>query len=547
MIPGIVASIALGIIKAPELEFSADAANYAFTAGACTPAGLYDATDQKTWMVRQSWDGARRIVRMQLFDHVTGRYSRSYFVAVEPLVDDGHGVPAICMDHQGYVHCFFGSHNSPTKHFVTVNPRDPTLWRACPDIGTDTTYPKPVLVGSTMYLFLRGNSAHELHRYKTTALTGGYATWGAPQVVAEFGTGRFYASVPTVEGTNIHIPAMFSDTGDTFRRDVYHFVYDTTDDSVRNTDSSVDTAVGSQPISKAVADASYIVVDQTTNITSGKGLCITPDGKIHLAYDDDSGTDPLDVKYKVFSGGSWSAPITVVSRYGDLAAGAGYRGEIALVARADNSVELWYPDDPTSIWDRGGDMKRIVRSSGAVWGSVELIRTATNEGQARPSIILNGQPELYIMWTEEVDSELDADAGGLKTWAYGDGGLVPAFSPFFSSGPTAVNRDGFYAEGDPLEADHDHNGDTTTYQWKRDGVAISGETERTYTLQAADVGTDITVTVTATNFVGSTARTSPPVGPITTPVFATQNRTITGGANRTITGGAIRTINNRTA
>lgn len=48
-----------------------------------------------------------------------------------------------------------------------------------------------------------------------------------------------------------------------------------------------------------------------------------------------------------------------------------------------------------------------------------------------------------------------------------------------------------------------------TYQWKNEGVNISGATSRTYTLQATDEGDNITVTVTGTNSAGSASATSP--------------------------------------
>jgi hypothetical protein len=53
------------------------------------------------------------------------------------------------------------------------------------------------------------------------------------------------------------------------------------------------------------------------------------------------------------------------------------------------------------------------------------------------------------------------------------------------------------------------------YQWKRDGVNIASATASTYVLTASDVGTNITVAVTATNEVGGTTATSAAVGPIT--------------------------------
>jgi hypothetical protein len=53
-----------------------------------------------------------------------------------------------------------------------------------------------------------------------------------------------------------------------------------------------------------------------------------------------------------------------------------------------------------------------------------------------------------------------------------------------------------------------------TYQWKADGVNISGATASTYVLTSSEVGADITVAVTATNEVGSTTATSAAVGPV---------------------------------
>lgn len=49
---------------------------------------------------------------------------------------------------------------------------------------------------------------------------------------------------------------------------------------------------------------------------------------------------------------------------------------------------------------------------------------------------------------------------------------------------------------------------TFTYQWKRDGVAISGATASTYTLVTADIGPDITCDVTATNTAGNATAAS---------------------------------------
>jgi len=49
---------------------------------------------------------------------------------------------------------------------------------------------------------------------------------------------------------------------------------------------------------------------------------------------------------------------------------------------------------------------------------------------------------------------------------------------------------------------------TYAYQWKRNGVNISGATSSTYTIVLADDGTSLTCEVTATNSVGSTSALS---------------------------------------
>lgn len=53
-----------------------------------------------------------------------------------------------------------------------------------------------------------------------------------------------------------------------------------------------------------------------------------------------------------------------------------------------------------------------------------------------------------------------------------------------------------------------NNPTSFTYQWKRGGAAIPGATNPTYVLQAADVGTIVKCTVTASNVHGSTAADS---------------------------------------
>jgi len=54
-------------------------------------------------------------------------------------------------------------------------------------------------------------------------------------------------------------------------------------------------------------------------------------------------------------------------------------------------------------------------------------------------------------------------------------------------------------------------GVTLSYQWKLDGVSISGATDETYLPVSADVGSDLSREITATNAAGSDSLTTSPI------------------------------------
>jgi hypothetical protein len=66
------------------------------------------------------------------------------------------------------------------------------------------------------------------------------------------------------------------------------------------------------------------------------------------------------------------------------------------------------------------------------------------------------------------------------------------------------------------------------FQWQRNGVNIAGATTSTYTPVAADVGTNLTVQVTATNAVASTSASSAPLQITTGPPVSTAPPVLSG-------------------
>lgn len=76
---------------------------------------------------------------------------------------------------------------------------------------------------------------------------------------------------------------------------------------------------------------------------------------------------------------------------------------------------------------------------------------------------------------------------------------IPAISGTAQSGNVLTASTGTWTGDVPI---------SFTYQWKRDGVDREGETSSTYTVVAGDISHTLTVTVTATNDVGSASATS---------------------------------------
>src|SRR4029077_20403156 len=76
--------------------------------------------------------------------------------------------------------------------------------------------------------------------------------------------------------------------------------------------------------------------------------------------------------------------------------------------------------------------------------------------------------------------------------------VLPAISGTTQVGQTLTTTNGTWT-GSPTGY---------AYQWKRGGSNISGATASTYLLVTADLAATITVTVTATNVIGSTSATA---------------------------------------
>lgn len=89
-------------------------------------------------------------------------------------------------------------------------------------------------------------------------------------------------------------------------------------------------------------------------------------------------------------------------------------------------------------------------------------------------------------------------------------------APAWTVNPSIVSDSGYYGPGDIVRCDQGtHNLRKITYQWRKDGVAISGATGSSYTIQGGDVGSTITCAVTGRNYKGIVTQVSNGVAAVT--------------------------------
>jgi len=397
------------------------------------PASIHVSSTNVTWASWESFLSGSRILKVATLDHDTDVWTSDVGVGSHPLHNDDHGVPSLCRDADGFVHCFGGGHDSDVFEWVTNAADNPAAWtlRTTFNAG-DFAYPRPVLVSSTMYLFLREKDVGAFQRrlvlYKTTSIVSGVPTWGARQNLVEFGSNsRVYTSNPILDGTDIHLSAVFADYADTARIHQYYFILDTTTGAIRNADGSVSVASGSLPISLATANASFRVVSTPVgSVTQVAAHCLDASGDPHLVYLEHA-TGSSVLKHTTFNGTSWSSPATIVTLADDMAANSS-----CLVANADGSIDLYYDEDDAKVWVTGGNIRRLTRSSGGSWGSSSLILSATSYALGNPSVVHNGHANARVVFAELTVGDSDSSGGNLRGWAYGDAGF---FKRDFAVGP----------------------------------------------------------------------------------------------------------------
>lgn len=421
--------VAGGVVPGDLADYFANVgATRNFYGLATYPAVIHDSTGI-TRAFFEAWSGSKRVMRTISYDHSSGLFGQMRGLMIGALTNDEHGVPSGCEDHQGYIHVFGSSHSSALYHVVSdaavSSDADPT-YSISGTLGTAYSYPKPVAVNSGITLLARtytGGSNYPAIIRKTTALSGGVATWGSETSWVDFGaSSRAYLGNTVLRSGIIHVVAAMSDGGDTYRKGVYYFKIDPATFSISNFDGSTTVAIGSLPINLATADANFRVYDHGSNSGQIPSLGFDVSGNPHILFNDGSGSS-WTLKHIYHNGTSWSSPLsvsTVANRYG--------RGGISPLPGGD--VELHYGD-------ANHDWKMRLWSAGSL-GTAQTILANGGDPLSEMTCPPSANDDLRVFATESAANESDVLAGGLRFYGYGDSGLIGPSNVVLDSSASAV-------------------------------------------------------------------------------------------------------------
>jgi hypothetical protein len=406
--------------------FASDPMTYSGWAGVTGPAAFYNSSEDLTyvtWMFNGTAGAGQKGVHISAYDHSTDTWSERYTVGNYTLLDDDHGHAAICQDADGYFYCFYGCHHTNVEWSISNSANDHSKWSKQAGISGSYTYPSPVLVGSTIYLFLRDSTVSD--NYKLVMRSGtpsaGAVTFGSATTLVDFGSdSRMYRGIAQKVGTDIHFIATRANNADTERKGVYYFIYKTSTGAVTNFDGSTSVASGSLPVTLTQSNASFRIF----NHGSGKGdrpsLAFDTGGTPHVLFIDNENTATYYLKHMYVSGGAWSTPETLAT-ITDRFPSAGYTDTVTCIAGASGTVQAWYTN-------ASGQQLRQVRSSGGTWGAAATLIDTTGYN-FRSTAVLNAHADLRVLTSETIDTAVDADAEYLNLYGFGDSGLLSAAIP----------------------------------------------------------------------------------------------------------------------
>lgn len=410
------------------------------------PTAFYDSTTNVTWV---AWQGTSptglRAEYISTFDHTTQAWSPQIFVFNDPLGQtDDHGVPSIVRDAAGYVHMFGGSHANALVHYYTTNPDDPTVWTHAANVTSNASYPQAFMVGSQMFLFVRGpgiGSESQYQLYKSSSIVNGAVTWNSVVSICDAGgtPTQIELGQPTIHNGIIYL--LFTPVVGGARTNIFLLLYNTADGSVNNIAGTHPVAAGSLPINAAALASFFQVKTNSETTFTVPTACFDRGGNYHLLWSDATGGPDL-LLHSVWSGSSWSASHTVFT------AAAGNVSFIPLPL-ANGGIRVIYVGTSLAAAATAGnsyDIYTQTRDSGGTWSSAVMLQEVENvvlpsaANMFFVSPVFNGLSTFEAVWGEcsinaHINNNNVDNYGNLRGWAWGESGYVQGMRSGIRLGP----------------------------------------------------------------------------------------------------------------
>jgi hypothetical protein len=404
--------------------------------------GTNVASTNTEWLFWEGWEPVggtlQRVVEGTTFMPATNMWSQNVIVGTNTLTNDPHGQPSVAADPvSGCVYVFYGAHVGNVQISQTTTCGNPTTWTAS-SLSAATygnfTFTKPFIFNGTLYLFYEtggvGTGIEESIAVTTAAINPGTGalTWSLTNKhiidVATAGNdgwilgGTFFQSA---SGSQVSFTFSFGSSVGVFPiQNIYYGIYDIPTGNVLNINATSTIVPASQPVSKAILDASYRVV-ASPDVEVG---VITTDfsGLVHIAYGDAaSGTAKLQY---VNSGGSpWTTPITLFTYVGlDTASDIELPG---ITTNAAKGVDVYYSDATflasNSFSAGSGNIWKLTRPSGGSFGPASEILATIKFGLNGLTAVQNAPGQMMM---NEVSNDGLTISGVLKGFVYNNTAFI---------------------------------------------------------------------------------------------------------------------------
>lgn len=357
------------------------------------------------------------------YDHATRKFSDAVVVGTNPLTDDDHGVPDIVVDTNGYIHVFYGCHNSPMLYARSMDPEDVRRWAnktaaITGNVDADATYPIGVVLSSgTILLYHRGVPGVSRDEMVSQSVDGG-DTWTGPIKIidAEGGNDRTYVYDTVREtDTKVHMVWSHFESGDTATIDVYHAYHNPATGNLFSMDG---TNLGVL-ISRAEAEANCKVFDSGAN-HDGYTMMALVGSTPHIVWTHIVAEAEAYCYFSKWTGAAWSAPVQI-TQYD-------YKYNQAVIIALDASNLEVYLTNGGAAGHGGNLLKWTSADGGTNWTKDAVIlseisnsNTGTNRELVHVQLVENYNDDIKIVFCQ---GEIDDWVTTQKVYAWGEGGIL---------------------------------------------------------------------------------------------------------------------------